>query len=64
MRELTEQGFEVAVVSDATARARVPEGDGYEAAVVNYRYIANAVWTTDQAVEQLQDAAQQVAVGN
>ncbi len=50
LRELVEQGFEVAVVSDATAAARVAEGDGYEAALVNFRYIASAVWTTEEAV--------------
>ena len=49
MRELMEQGFEVAVVSDATAAAQVEEGDGYEAALVNFRFIANTVWTTKQA---------------
>ncbi len=46
LRELLEQGFEVAVVKDATAAAQVPEGDGYQAALVNFRYLANAVWTT------------------
>jgi len=51
MRELLEQGFEVAVVKDATAAAIVPEGNGYEAAVVNFRFIANAVWTTEEAVK-------------
>jgi len=49
MRELLEQGFEVAVVSDATAAAQVEEGDGYAAALVNFRYMANTVWTTDEA---------------
>lgn len=63
MRELTEQGFEVAVVSDATAGARVPEGDGYEAALVNYRYIANDVWTTQVAVEKLQLTRETVLAG-
>ena len=29
LRELLEQGFEVAVVRDATAAAMLPEGDGY-----------------------------------
>ncbi len=29
LRELVEQGFEVAVVKDATAGPRLPEGDGY-----------------------------------
>ena len=49
MRELMEQGFEVAVVSDATAAAIVGEGDGYKAALVNFRFIANTVWTTEEA---------------
>ena len=53
LRELLEQGFEVAVVKDATAAAKVPEGDGYLAAIINFRYIANAVWTTDDAVKQM-----------
>lgn len=49
MRELLEQGFEVAVVKDATAAAQVEEGDGYAAALVNFRFIANTVWTTNEA---------------
>jgi nicotinamidase-related amidase len=53
MRELLEQGFEVAVVSDATAAAIVEEGDGYEAALVNFRFIANTVWTTKEAVQKI-----------
>ena len=55
MRELIEQGFEVAVVSDATAAAIVEEGNGYEAAMVNFRFIANTVWTTKEAVRKMQD---------
>jgi len=51
MRELLEQGFEVAVVADATAAAQVEEGDGFAAASVNYRFLANAVWSTSEAVE-------------
>ena len=50
MRELQEQGFEVAVVRDATAAAMLPEGDGYQAALTNFRYMANALWTTEEAV--------------
>ena len=50
LRELLEQGFQVAVVKDATAGAQVPEGDGYQAALVNFRYLANAVVTTDEAI--------------
>lgn len=53
MRELMEQGFEVAVVSDATAAAIVAEGNGYEAALVNFRFIANTVWTTEEAVQKI-----------
>jgi len=53
MRELIEQGFEVAVVSDGTAAAMLPEGDGYLAALINFRYIANAVWSTDEVVNLL-----------
>lgn len=54
LRELLEQGFEVAVVADATAAAQHPEmGDGYAAAMTNFKYIAGAVLTTDEAVQQL-----------
>jgi nicotinamidase-related amidase len=53
MRELMEQGFEVAVVFDATAAAIVAEGNGYESALVNFRFIANTVWTTKQAVQNI-----------
>ena len=53
MRELLEQGFEVAVVKDATAGAQVEEGDGYAAALVNFRYIANTVWTTKEATKAI-----------
>lgn len=53
LRELLEQGFEVAVVKDATAGAKVPEGDGYQAALVNFRMMANAVWTTEETLQTL-----------
>ena len=54
LRELTEQGFEVAVVKDATAGAQLPGGDFYEAAILNFRMIASAVLTTEQAVTAIQ----------
>ena len=57
LRELLEQGFEVAVVKDATAAAILPEGDGYLAAITNFRFIANAVWSTDEAVARMSGAA-------
>src|SRR5215471_319226 len=54
LRELLEQGFEVAVVSDATAGPRHPQlGDGYKAAVINFGFLANAVLTTDDAVKAM-----------
>ncbi|PRG54065.1 cysteine hydrolase family protein [Burkholderia gladioli] len=57
LRELVEQGFEVLVVRDATAGPRVPEGDGYLAALVNFRFIAHALWSTAQTVAALQATA-------
>lgn len=53
LRELIEQGFEVTVVKDATAGPRIPEGDGYLAALTNYRIIANDLWTTEDAVKKM-----------
>lgn len=53
LRELIEQGFEVTVVKDATAGPRIPEGDGYLAALINFRIIANDLWTTDDAVKKM-----------
>lgn len=56
LRELIEQGFEVAVVKDATAAAITPElGDGYTAAVTNFGFIASAVITTEEAVKAMAD---------
>ena len=54
LRELLEQGFEVAVVKDATAAAQVPEGDGYQAALTNFRFLASALWTTEEATIAMQ----------
>jgi nicotinamidase-related amidase len=49
LRDLLEHGFEVAVVRDATAGPRHPtRGDGYQAALVNYAFLAHAVpYTND-----------------
>ena len=57
LHELLEMGYEIAVVRDATAAAMLPEGDGYLAALINFRYIANALWTTDEAVSRIGAAA-------
>ncbi|MFF9126649.1 cysteine hydrolase family protein [Streptomyces sp. NPDC014889] len=56
LRELIEQGFEVAVVRDATAGPRLPEGDGYLSALINFRFLASAVWSTEQTIRQLRPA--------
>jgi nicotinamidase-related amidase len=51
LRELLEQGFEVAVIKDAVAGPRHPEwGDGYQSALINYRFLAHAVLSTDEVV--------------
>ena len=46
LRELIEQGFEVMVVTDATAAAITPHYDGYRAALTNFRFIASKIDTT------------------
>jgi len=51
LRELLEQGFDVTVVKDATAAAKTPDlGDGYTSAVTNFKFLANAVVNTEEAV--------------
>jgi hypothetical protein len=42
----------------ATAGAQVPEGDGYQAALVNFRHIANAVVPTDVAVKGIKNGGE------
>ncbi len=57
LREMLEQGFEVTVIRDATAAAILPElGDGYAAALTNFRFLANAVVTTEEASLSLRNA--------
>ena len=55
MRDLVESGFDVSVVKDATAAAIVPGLNGYEAALVNFRMIASHVFTTEEAVKELEN---------
>ncbi|MEJ2130021.1 MAG: cysteine hydrolase [Woeseiaceae bacterium] len=61
LRELLERGFEVAVVSDGTAAAIIPEGDGYAAAMVNFRFMANDVINTREAVAAMNISSDRVA---
>jgi hypothetical protein len=59
LRELLEQGFEVAVVKDATARPKHPEwGYAYTAALINYAFLTHAVWITDQAVKAMEEGGE------
>jgi nicotinamidase-related amidase len=58
MRELLEQGFQVGVVKDATAAAIVPGLNGYEAALANFRFMANEVITTEQAIAKMEGKEQ------
>jgi nicotinamidase-related amidase len=54
MRELLEQGFEVAVVADATAAAIHPElGDGYKTALTNFGFMAGAVLDTEKVTAEM-----------
>lgn len=53
VRDLVEAGFEVVVVRDAIAAGVNDEGDGYSAAITNYRYITNGMRTTEEAVEKM-----------
>jgi pimeloyl-ACP methyl ester carboxylesterase len=52
MGNIIEAGFEVAMVRDAVAAGVNEEGDGYEAAMINWRFMASAVWTTEETVLQ------------
>ena len=54
LRELLEQGFEVIVVKDATAAAKIPElGDGYATALTNFAFLANEVVATKEIVDRI-----------
>jgi nicotinamidase-related amidase len=58
MRELVDQGFEVMVVTDATAAAQLPGIDGYQAALANFRMIASHVADTATVVKRIQASAE------
>ncbi|WP_416832471.1 MAG: isochorismatase family protein [Erythrobacter sp.] len=56
MRALIEAGFEVMVVTDATAGAITEHYNGYEASLVNFRMIASAVDNTQNTVAAIRSA--------
>lgn len=51
LRELIEDGFEVAVVGDATASAKLPGLDGDQAAQTNFRMISSHVFKTEEVLK-------------
>ena len=54
MRTLTENGFDVSVAIDATAGAIDPDlGNGYEAALTNYKMIASNAITTAEMITHM-----------
>ena len=56
MRELVEQGFEVMIVTDATAAAQTEHYDGYAAALTNFRMIASSINNTENTVKAIKAA--------
>jgi nicotinamidase-related amidase len=57
LRDFLEHGFEVAMVRDATAGTKNEEGDGYQSALVNFRFMAHALWTTEETVRLMREAS-------
>ncbi len=57
MRNLIRDGFETVMVRDAVAAAANEEGSGLDAAMINWRFMANAVWTTEETVRRMAEAA-------
>lgn len=53
LRQLLEDGFEVAVAWDATAAAILPEFDGMAAAKTNYHMLASETLDTAEAVRRI-----------
>ncbi len=56
MRGLIERGFEVMVVTDATAGAITEHYDGYSASLTNFRMIASAINNTENTVKAINAA--------
>lgn len=62
LRDFIEHGFEIAMVRDATAGAKNEEGDGYKAALINWRFMAHALWTTDEVVARMKATGVQSSI--
>lgn len=52
-RHLLEEGFEVAVIADASASAKLPGLDTFKAALMNLRLITGHIFTTEEFEEAL-----------
>ncbi|MFM0527296.1 cysteine hydrolase [Paraburkholderia strydomiana] len=61
MRNLIRDGFQTVMVRDAVAAAANEEGSGLDAAMINWRFMANAVWDTAKTVQQMAEAARAAA---
>lgn len=55
-RHLLEEGFEVGVIADASASAKVPGMDTFQAALMNLRLITSHVFTTEEFGKELKSA--------
>lgn len=55
MRELVENGFKVAIITDATAGTILPDMDidGYKAAMANFRLISSHLFKTNEVVAEI-----------
>ncbi|WP_373494996.1 cysteine hydrolase [Aquiflexum sp.] len=56
-RHLLEEGFEVAVIADASGSAKLPGLDTFQAALINLRLITSHVFTTEEFEEALSSAS-------
>lgn len=56
LRDLLAEGFEVGVARDATAGAKLPEGDGYLAGLINFRFMAHELFFTADIIQRLQNS--------
>lgn len=55
-RNLLEEGFEVAVIADASGSAKLPGLDTFQGALMNLRMITSHVFTTEEFEEELESA--------
>lgn len=55
-RDLLEEGFEVGVIADASASAKLPGLDTFQGALMNLRLITSHVFTTEEFEDALKTA--------